>query len=113
MQPEPPTTIGTQWRWVHRLEHQVALLVYHIRLSTGKSSPKHIYQVLPLRSQCTDGSVGERLPPNLRMAVGLMGTHGERGIEQQHPLLRPTTQIARRGNGDIEIILYLLKDILQ
>ena len=94
---------------MHRLKHQIAILINHIRLATGISTPQHIHQVLPLGCQSVDGSVGEHLPAYLRVAIGLMGTHGERGIKQQHPLLCPATQIARGGDGSAQIVLYLLE----
>src|SRR3712207_3219431 len=42
------------------------------------------------------------------MAIGKMGTHGQRGIEQQHALRRPTGKVARLRNGLTEVLFYLL-----
>ena len=47
------------------------------------------------------------------MAVGLMGTHCQRSVEQQHALLSPSCQIAALRNGCSQVLLYLLEDILQ
>ena len=47
------------------------------------------------------------------MAVGLMSTYCQRGVQQQYALLRPSRQISRLRHGCTEILLYLLKDVLQ
>ena len=63
--------------------------------------------------QGADGRIGELLPSQCGMAVGLMGTYGECGVEQQHALPGPALQIARLGYGGTEVLLYLLEDVLQ
>ena len=63
--------------------------------------------------QSTDGGIGELLPAQRGMAVGLMGTHGQRGIEQQHTLARPPLQVAALRHRGAQVLLYLLEDILQ
>ena len=65
-----------------RLQYKVLLLVNHIRLRTRIASPQHIDQMLTMSSKGTNGSIGERLPAQRGMTVGLMGTNGECGIEQ-------------------------------
>lgn len=110
---EPAATIGTQRRWMHTLEHQIMLLVDHIGFAAGITAPEHIHQVLTMLRQRLNSGIGKLLPPQLRMTVGLMGTHRERSIEQQHALLSPTGEIARCGDRRTKVGLYLFKDILQ
>ena len=58
-----------------------------------------------------NGRVGKGLPPTALMASGLMGTHREGGIEQQHALLGPPRQVAVGGHRRSDIRGYLLEDI--
>ena len=69
--------------------------------------------MLSLSGQGMDGSIGEGLPTQGRMAVGLMGTDGQGGVEQQHSLFGPSCEIATRWDGCAEVLLNLLEDILQ
>lgn len=110
---EPAATIGRERRRVNRLQHKVLRLVYHICLASRVATPQHIDQMLALCSQSTDGRISKLLPAQCRMAVGLMGTYGQRGIEQQDPLLGPARQITCLRKGRAQIILNLLEDILQ
>ena len=60
-----------------RLEHEVTLVIDHRGLATGIAAPQHIDDMLTLGSEGTDGGIGELLPPEARMTVGLMGAHRE------------------------------------
>ena len=91
---EPATTVGRKGRRVNRLQHKVARLVYHVGLAAGIAAPKHIYQMLTLLGQSTNGSIGELLPAEGGVAVGLMGTDSEGGIEQEYTLASPARQVA-------------------
>ena len=110
---EPAATIGRERRRVNRLQHKVLRLVYHVCLASCIASPQHVDQMLPFGSQSTDGRISKLLPAECRMAVGLMGTDCQRGVEQQHTLLGPARQITCLRNGRAQIILNLLEDILQ
>lgn len=48
------------------------------------------------------------------VGTGLMGSHGERGVEQQHPLVGPACEIAR-GGGYLraEVIVDFFDDVDQ
>ena len=95
------------------LEDEILRLVNHVGLRTGIAAPKHVDKMFTLRGQCTDGRIGEGLPTQRRMAVGLMGTNGQRGVEQQHALFSPARQVAAQGDGCAEILLDFLEDVLQ
>ena len=47
------------------------------------------------------------------MAVGSMGTDGQRGVEQQDTLFRPPRQVSRHRHGRPQVISNLLEDVLQ
>ena len=91
---EPAATIGRKWGGMDGLEYQVVLLVNHIGFASGKATPEHVDNVAATCGQRTDGSIGKRLPTHRGMAVGLMGTNGKGGVEQQHTLTRPAGKIA-------------------
>ena len=110
---EPAATIGRERRRMNRLQHKVFRLVYHVCLASRVAAPQHVDQMLALCSQGPDGRIGKLLPAECRMAVGLMGTYGQRGIEQQYPLFGPARQITCLRNGRAQIILNLLEDVLQ
>lgn len=110
---EPAATIGTQWRWVYALKHQIMLLVDHIGFAAGITAPQHIHQVLAVLRQRLNSGIGKLLPPQLRVTVGLMSANGKRCIQQQHALLGPTGEIARCGDRCTKVGLNLLEDILQ
>ena len=110
---EPAATIGRERRRMNRLQHKVFRLVYHVCLASRVAAPQHVDQMLALCSQGPDGRISKLLPAQCRMAVGLMGTYGQRGIEQQYPLFGPARQITCLRNGRAQIILNLLEDVLQ
>ena len=109
---EPTAAIGAQRRRMHRFQNQIPRLVNHIRLATCETAPKHIDEVLALRGQRANGRISKSLPTQLRVAVGLMGAHGERGVEQQNALLGPARQVARRGDGRAEVVVDFLENVL-
>ena len=110
---KPAATIGGEGRGMDGLEDEIALAINHIGLRTGIAAPEHVDQMFALRGQCTDGSIGERLPPQRGMAVGLMGPDGQRGVEQQYTLFSPARQVAREWYGRAEVLLNFLEDVLQ
>ena len=98
---------------MNALEYQVLRLVNEIFLRTRVSSPKHKDKMFTLKAECTDGGIGERLPAKSLMAVGLMGTYCQRSVHEQHTLLLPSRKITACRNRCTEVVVYLLKDVLQ
>ena len=113
MLPEPAATIGRERRGMYRLQHQILCLVYHVRLRASIATPQHIDYMFARRSQCTDGSICEGLPPQRRMAVSLVGTYRQRRVKQQHTLLCPSCQVSALRNRRSQVLLYLLENVLQ
>ena len=60
-----------------RLEHEVTLAIDHRSLAAGIAAPQHIDNMFAMGGEGTDGGIGELLPPEARMTVRLVGTHGE------------------------------------
>ena len=110
---EPAAAVGGERRGVDGLQQQVVLLIYHVRLPARVAAPQHVDQVLAAGGQCAYGGVGELLPAQRGVAVGLVGTDGQRGVEQQHALTGPPSQVARWRHGCARVVLYLLEDVLQ
>lgn len=69
--------------------------------------------MFPLFGEFVNDGIGKCFPAFALMRCSLMRTYGKCGIEQQHPLLRPTGEVAARWNGDAEVALYLFEDVLQ
>lgn len=63
--------------------------------------------------QCLNHGIGKRLPSPALMASGCMGTHRERGIQQQHPLFGPSSEVSRSRDRPSQILFYLPENILQ
>ena len=76
-------------------------------------APQHEHEMLPVLAEQADDLVGEGLPPVSAMAEGLVGTHGEAGVEQEHALAGPAAQIAALGDGRAGLGLYLQEDVAQ
>ena len=110
---EPAATIRRKRGGMDTLKHEITRLVDHIGLRTGIAAPKHIDDMLAMGSQSLNGSIRKLLPTQGRVAIRLMGSNGQRGIQKQHALLCPTRQITTLRNGRAQISLYLLEDILQ
>ena len=78
---KPTATVSAEWRGMDGLKDKIAAFVYHVGLTTGKTTPKHIDNVLTRHGQGMNGGIRELLPAERGMAVGDMGTNGEFGIE--------------------------------
>ena len=72
----------------------MAAAVDVLRLANGKATPKHKDNACALLRQCLYGGIGEQFPATVLVRACLMGTHGERGVEQQHALFGPTCEVA-------------------
>ena len=79
----------------------------------GIGSPKDEHQMLPLLGQNTDGGIGKFLPTLALVRACLMGTDGECGIEQEHPLVGPTGEVSARRDVDAQVALDFLEDVLK
>ena len=109
---EPAATIGTQWRGMDTLKHQIAGLVNHISLTSGITSPKHIHQMFTMSGQSLNSRISKPLPPQRRVTIGLMGTDCQRGVEQQYTLFSPSCQVTRSRNRRTQVGLNFFEDIL-
>lgn len=86
--------------------------VDQLGFADGIASPEEEHDTLTILRESLDGRIGELLPPLVLMRAGLVRPHGEGGVEQQHPLVGPTAEVAR-GGGDVdgEVGVDLLDDI--
>lgn len=107
------TTIGTERTGMRTAQHQVPTLVDERCLAACWCTPQEEHEMVAARAEQADDFVGERLPTLPTMAEGLMLSHGEAGVEQEHPLPGPACQVATHGDGGTRLGLYLLKDITQ
>ena len=83
--------------------------VNELCLATCVRAPKHEDNVALGSLQSAYDVVGELFPTATLMRAGLMRPHGERSVEQQNALPRPTFEVARRRNGRADVALYLLE----
>ena len=98
---------------MHRLEHEMALAVDELLLGARIAAPENEHEVLALGAERADGGIGELLPAVTLMTRRLMRTHRERCVQQEHALLSPARQVARRRDRLSEVELYLLEDVLK
>ena len=83
------TPVGRQRRGVRSRQHIVLGGVYQRFLGDGIAAPEEEDDTRTLLAEGLDGGIGELLPAVLLVAACLMGTNGEGGVEQQHPLVGP------------------------
>ena len=69
--------------------------------------------MLTMGGQCLDGGIGELLPSKTSVAVGHVGPHRQRGIQQQDTLLSPARQVAALRYWRAQVGLYLLENVLK
>ena len=77
------------------------------------AAPKDKDQPVPLRGEAANYGIGKLFPAVPLVRPGLMSAYGERGVEQQHALLRPAAQAAGGGHGAAQVVGYFLKNVLQ
>ena len=111
--PKPTTTIGRQRRRMHRFEDKMAFGIYQILLRPGETTPQHKHNMVALVAQSLDNSIRKVCPTKFLMAVRLMRSYCKRGIEEQHSLFSPSSQVARTLYGCTQVLLYFLVNILQ
>ena len=113
MLPEPSPAVGRQGRGMNRLEYQVLLAIDECSFGARIATPEHVNQSFAVGRQGLDGGVGEEAPAQPLVAVGHVGSHGQRGVEQQHPLLGPSCQVAIGGHVGPQVVSNLLEDVEQ
>ena len=84
-----------------------------LQFDLGLLAPQHEGHRLGQLPEDAEHRVGEGLPAEFCMAVGLAGIHGEYRVDQQHTGARPGDQAAclRRGKAEIGFTLFI--DIAQ
>jgi hypothetical protein len=95
------------------LEHQMAGCVDEGGFLLGIAAPEEEDGVGAVSVDDGDNGIGELLLSVVGVGVGLPLSHGEGGVEQQHPLVCPALQVARGGNRCTQVTLYLFIYILQ
>ena len=80
-------------------------------LATRVAAPKHEYKVFAVAVECLDSSVRKLAPTQSLVTVGLVGTYGKRGIEQQHSLSRPACEVTIARHGLAEVHFYFFEDV--
>ena len=104
--------VGREGRGVGCGEHQVLGLVDECPLGDGVAAPEKEDESRALLAQCLDGGIGEGLPTVALVAASLMGTDGEGGVEEQHALMGPATEVATAlGEINTEIGVDLSDDV--
>ena len=95
-------------------EHVVAAAVDEAGFAYGVAAPEEKHDAAAMLREGADGGVGEGLPAFVLVRAGLMGAHGEGGVEQQHPLVGPALQIAVGGwYVGAEVGVYLFNYVHQ
>ena len=96
-----------------RLEDEMAGSINQRGFGTGIPAPEDEDQMVTMMVQRLYGCIGKLLPTLTLMACRLMGSDGQRGIEQEHTLLCPSRKIAGEGHRLAQVQFYLLEDIDQ
>ena len=87
--------VGRQRRRVRRLDDRVPGRVDERLLAAGVAAPEDEHDRVVLGVDGRDDLVGERLPARALVRRRLAGAHGQRRVEQQHALARPTPRGCR------------------
>ena len=94
-----------------RFYDEVARVADEYLFAARGASPKDKDKRPVLLSDSPDRRIREGLPADPPVGVGLMGSHGEDRVEEEHPLLGPLGQIAVVGYPEAEVVVKLLVDI--
>ena len=104
--------IGRKRRRMYRFQYQVLPRINQLRFLAGIGAPEDEHNVLLLLRNLADNRVGKFFPAFFLVRGGLAGAHRERGIQEQHALLRPSGRGCRWGRGRAgNIGLQLLENI--
>ena len=105
--------VGRQRRRMGRREHEVARAVDERALALRIRAPQHVHYSVAVRGKGLYGGVGERFPAFALVRAGLMGAHGKRGIEQEHPLAHPPREVAALRYGRSRVVVHLAEYVLE
>ena len=94
-------------------QHRMPILSYQSRLPLGVRSPKREHHRFRPSVQHLDRGVSELLPSTAGMRTGLPGPNRQHRVEQQHPLLSPTSEISAGRRRHPEVVSKLLEDVAQ
>ena len=96
---------------MRRLQYQVLRIGKHRFLHLSRSSPEYKYHRAILPGQNSDCRVGELLPADAPVGIGLVGAHRQHRVEQHHSLLSPFFKISVIRNKTSQIIMQFLINI--
>ena len=106
--------VGRQGRGVWGGEDEVLAGVDEGFLGDGIAAPEQEDESVATGGEFADGGIGELLPAVALVRACLVGADGEGGVEQQHPLVGPSGEVARsEGDGGAEVAVDLLDDVDQ
>ena len=88
------TAVGTEGTGVRSGEDKMTLTVDILSFALGITAPKHKDQIITLFIERSDSSVGEFFPAFVLMAAGAVRLYGKGGIEEQHALFCPMSEVA-------------------
>lgn len=94
-------------------QHEVFIAVDHLPFFLRVGSPKQKHDTFLFIRYFPDDRIGENFPPLILVRSGAVCLYGECGIQQEYALLRPSIQVARRGNGFAQVIADLFEDVHQ
>ena len=105
------SAVGTQGRWMSRLQHKVPCAVDDSPFALGIASPKDEDDARALLCEPADDGIGEFFPSPALVASRHMCPDGKCGIEEQYTLLCPSAQAAIGGRWRPEVVLDFLEDV--
>ena len=82
-------------------------------LFNGKRAPQNEHKMLTVFAQVGNHRIGELFPTTALMRTSLVRLNSEGGVEHQHALLCPASEIAACGNGCSCIGVDFLENVLQ
>ena len=98
---------------MRRFQDQMLRIRQHRNLTLCRPPPEQIDNRPVLCIDGLDHGVRKLFPSLTLMGIGLMSTHSQYRIQQQHTLIRPLLQIPVVWNVTAQIILQFLINILQ
>ena len=107
------SAIGRQGRRMSRSQDAMFRAVNQTALTPCITAPEDEHQMFTPLTQDTDDSIGKFFPALSLMRTCLMFANRQCSVEQKHSLLSPACEIACRGNRCPDVVVYLLKDIIQ
>ena len=102
-----------EWGGVRRLKNEMPGRINEPLLLSGEASPQEKDNMLALAAHDPNDRIGELVPPVIDMGVRFPGFHRQRGIEEEHPLLRPVSEIGSPQATTTKLRLDLLVHVEQ